>query len=49
MTLHPSNSYDLSAVEQFLSNNLASTGSTQDQVAIVGDETAGMSFSELFR
>ncbi|GAA6005754.1 hypothetical protein JCM11491_003996 [Sporobolomyces phaffii] len=51
MTLRPSNSYDFTAVEQFLSNNsnlVASTASSQDQVAIAGDETAGMSFSELF-
>jgi hypothetical protein len=48
MSLPLSNPYDLTAVEQFLSTN-ASLPSTQDQVAIAGDETAGMSFSELFR
>lgn len=49
MSLPLSNPYDLSAVEQFLSTNASLPSTTnQDQVAIAGDETAGMSFSELF-
>ncbi|GAA5929446.1 bZIP transcription factor [Sporobolomyces koalae] len=51
MPLPSSTQYDLSAVEQFLSANhsgLASTSSSHAQVAIANDDTAGMSFSELF-
>ncbi|GAA5903680.1 bZIP transcription factor [Sporobolomyces salmoneus] len=49
MTLPLNTPYDLSAVEQFLSSNASLPSSQQhDQVGIVGDETAGMSFSELF-
>ncbi|GAA5871687.1 hypothetical protein JCM16303_000831 [Sporobolomyces ruberrimus] len=46
MTLPLSSPYDLTAVQQFLTNN--ASNSSQDQVAIAGDETSGMSFSELF-
>ncbi|GAA5947771.1 hypothetical protein JCM3765_001076 [Sporobolomyces pararoseus] len=49
MSLPLSNPYDLSAVEQFLSTNASLPSTTnQEQIAIAGDETAGMSFSELF-
>lgn len=50
MALPLSTPYDLSAVQQFLSSNASNLAqSSQDQVAIAGDDTAGMSFSELFR
>ncbi|GAA5828638.1 hypothetical protein JCM3766R1_003768 [Sporobolomyces carnicolor] len=49
MALPLSTPYDLSAVQQFLSSNASNLAqSSQDQVAIAGDDTAGMSFSELF-